>query len=148
MSFRKWLSINHSRPNSQLTTCFLFFFFQIKNWKTSAVSTTVCWMVETQLWKLRGTSDTLNSYKICFLWTKRTIWLLVLSFTQNIVRACSMFYPYEGYRLPVGRWLPWMLPASAGRFPITILCTDTINKKMAPRLRMYQSTAIHMVVVA
>ena len=33
-----------------------------------------------------------------FLWTKRTIWLLILSFTQNIVRACSMLYPYEGYR--------------------------------------------------
>ena len=28
----------------------------------------------------------------------RTIWLLMLSFKQNIVRACSMFYPYEGYR--------------------------------------------------
>ena len=28
---------------------------------------------------------------IWFLWTKHTIWLLVLSFTQNIVRACSMF---------------------------------------------------------
>ena len=25
---------------------------------------------------------------IWFLWTKRTIWLLILSFTQNIVRAC------------------------------------------------------------
>ena len=24
--------------------------------------------------------------------------LLILSFTQNIVRACSMLYPYEGYR--------------------------------------------------
>ena len=34
---------------------------------------------------------------ICFLWTKRTIWLII-SFTQNIVRACPMFYPYEGYR--------------------------------------------------
>ena len=22
----------------------------------------------------------------------------ILSFTQDIVRACSMFYPYEGYR--------------------------------------------------
>ena len=34
-----------------------FFFFNfIKSWKTSAVSTTV-WMVETQLCKLRGTSD-------------------------------------------------------------------------------------------
>ena len=47
----------------------------IKSWKTSAVSTSV-WMVETQLCKLRGTSD----------------------ITQIIVRACSMFYPYEGYR--------------------------------------------------
>ena len=35
---------------------------------------------------------------IWFLWTKRTIRLLKLSFTQNKVRACSMFYPYEGYR--------------------------------------------------
>ena len=35
---------------------------------------------------------------VWFLWTIRTIWLLILSFTQNIVRACSMFYPYEGYR--------------------------------------------------
>ena len=24
--------------------------------------------------------------------------MLILSFTQNIVRACSMLYPYEGYR--------------------------------------------------
>ena len=35
---------------------------------------------------------------IWFLLTKPTIWLLILSFTQNIVRACSMFYPCEGYR--------------------------------------------------
>ena len=34
----------------------------------------------------------------CFLWTKPTIWLLILRFTQNIVRACCMLYPYEGYR--------------------------------------------------
>ena len=34
----------------------LFWVF-IKSWKTSAVSTTV-WMVESQLYKLRGTSDT------------------------------------------------------------------------------------------
>ena len=26
----------------------------------------------------------------------------------------------------IGRWLPWMLPGSTGRFFITILCTDTI----------------------
>ena len=24
----------------------------------------------------------------------------------------------------IGRWLPWMLPGSTGRFSITILCTD------------------------
>ena len=35
---------------------------------------------------------------IWFLWTEPTIRLLILSFTQNIVRVCSMFYPYEGYR--------------------------------------------------
>ena len=35
---------------------------------------------------------------IWFSWTTRTIWLLMLSFIQNIVRACSMFNPYEGYR--------------------------------------------------
>ena len=35
---------------------------------------------------------------IWFMWTKRTIWLLILNFTQNIVRAYSMFYPYEGYK--------------------------------------------------
>ena len=72
--------------------------FYKKSWKTSAVSTTV-WMVGTQLCKLRGTSDTfVPGIIICFLWAKPTIWLLILSFTQNIVRACSMFYPHEGYR--------------------------------------------------
>ena len=35
---------------------------------------------------------------IWFLWTKPTIRLLILSFTQNIVRACSMFHPHQGYR--------------------------------------------------
>ena len=37
-------------------------FFFIKNWKTSAVSTTM-WMVETQLCKLRGTSDIYINYR-------------------------------------------------------------------------------------
>ena len=35
---------------------------------------------------------------VWFLWTKPTIWLLILRFTQNIVRACFMLYPYGGYR--------------------------------------------------
>ena len=49
--------------------------------------------------RLNGWNSTLQAawYRrvriIWFLWTKPTIWLLI-----NIVRACSMFYPYEGYR--------------------------------------------------
>ena len=63
-------------------------------WKTSAVSTT-CLMngwnsILQAAWYIRHVRI------IWFLWTKHTIWLLILSFTQNIVRACSMFY--RGYR--------------------------------------------------
>ena len=49
--------------------------------------------------------------------------MIILSFTQNIVRAYSTFYPYEGYRsvTPLDAAL-----GSTGRFSITILCTDTI----------------------
>ena len=48
-----------------------------------------------QLCKLCGTS---HIRIIWFLWTKPTIWLLfILSFTHKIVRACSMFCPFEGY---------------------------------------------------
>ena len=64
------------------------------SWKTSAVSTTC----------LNGWNSTLQAAWyirhvriIWFLWTIPTIWLSILSFTQNIVRACSMFY-HEGYR--------------------------------------------------
>ena len=50
---------------------------------------------------------------IWFLWTKPTIWLLIRSYTQNIVRACSMFYHINhdtnvrrGKQNPCrGRWL-------------------------------------------
>ena len=52
-------------------------------------------MVDTQLCKLRGTSDTFVLYVFCGLNVQYD--LLILRFTQNIVRACSMFYPYEGY---------------------------------------------------
>ena len=37
-------------------------FILVQNWKTSAVSTTA-WMVETQLCKLRGTSDIYTNYR-------------------------------------------------------------------------------------
>ena len=62
-------------------------------WKTSAVSTTCLnsWNSVLQAaWYIR------HVRVIWFLWTKHTICLLILSFTQNIVRACSMFY-HEGY---------------------------------------------------
>ena len=49
-------------------------------------------------WTLQAAWYVLYVFIICVLWTKPTIWLLILSFTQNVVRACSMFYPYEGYR--------------------------------------------------
>ena len=60
---------------------------------------------------------------IWFLWTKRTIWLLILSSTQNISFARVLCFILMK---DIGRWLPWMLPGSTGRFSITILCTDTI----------------------
>ena len=56
---------------------------------------------------------------IWFLWTKRPIWLLILSFTQNIVRACSMFYPYEGYRS--------VTPLDAARVNRTIFHNDSVH---------------------
>ena len=57
------------------------------------------WMVETQLCKLRGTSDRnvrwtclfYISFIIWFLWTKPTIWLLTLSFTKNPVYDETFF---------------------------------------------------------
>ena len=58
----------------------------VKSWKMSPVSTTC----------LNGWNSTLQAAWyirhvriVWFLWTKPTIWLLILSFTQNIVRACS-----------------------------------------------------------
>ena len=74
------------------------------SWKTSAVSTTCLngWNSTLQAaWHIRHVRI------IRFLWTKPTIWLLILSFTQNIVRACSMIIMKD-----IGRWLPWMLPGS------------------------------------
>ena len=70
----------------------ILFFFKLKN-------------VSCGYDRLNGWNSTLQAAwyirrirTIWFLCTKPTIWLLILSFTQNIVRACSMFHPYEGYR--------------------------------------------------
>ena len=80
--------------------------------KTSAVSTTD-WVVETQLCKLRDTSDTpvwcaywehftykISQHILWCLWTKPTIGLLLLfhQVLRKAVRACFTFNPHEGYR--------------------------------------------------
>ena len=57
---------------------------------------------------------------------KWTCLMVVSTFTKilrKIVRACSIFY---AHMKDIGRWLPWMLPGSTGRFSMAILCTDTI----------------------
>ena len=65
-------------------------------------------MVETQLSKLRDTSDTRGRacaipgipFVIWCLWITSTMWWLILSSTslRLAVRACSMFIPHEIYR--------------------------------------------------
>ena len=59
-------------------------FFLVKKWKTSAVSTTD-WIVETQLCKRRGTSDTFvgRAYSI-FHWIKKVYNLFFLSRSHTI----------------------------------------------------------------
>ena len=64
-------------------------------------------IVETQLCKLRGTSDTFvgRAYSIfhlqygaCELKLRYGCLYSVSHFLRKVVRACSMFYPYEGCR--------------------------------------------------
>ena len=71
-----------------------------KSWKTSAVISYVYDRLTMNGWNstLQAACYIRHVRIIWFLWTKPTIWWLILSFTQNIVGACSMFYPYEGYR--------------------------------------------------
>ena len=90
--FEKWV-ILINEPS------FLFFLVEERQLWVRPID----WIVETQLCKVRGTSDTfvgvlILSFVIWFLWTKATLWLLIRSFTKKNVRVCSMFYPYEGYR--------------------------------------------------
>ena len=64
--------------------------FILKKWKTSAVSTTD-WMVETQLCKLRGTSDTFvgSAYFIIILRSieKRLLWARPIGGWNSTLRA-------------------------------------------------------------
>ena len=86
-----------------------------RSWKTSAVSTNC----------LNGWNSTLQAAWyirhvriIWCLWTKPTIWWLILSFTQTIVRACSMFY-HEGYRS--------VTPLDAARVSRTIFNNHSVH---------------------
>ena len=56
------IAIHITRELDLVTFHMKDYFFFIKNWKTSAVSTTM-WMVEIQLCKLRGTSDIYTNYR-------------------------------------------------------------------------------------
>ena len=66
-----------------------------ESWKPSAVSTACL-----NAWNstLQAAWYITHVRIIRFLWTKPTIWLLILSFTQNIVHACSSRFHHEGYR--------------------------------------------------
>ena len=94
---------NGSTHSWRFSTSKIYIFWG--SWKTSAVSTTCLngWNPILQAaWYIRHVRIT------CFLWTKQTRWLLILSFTQTIVRAFSVL----SWRMPLGQWLPWMLPGS------------------------------------
>ena len=81
-------AVSFREKSVKLPPCLLFFFYKkLKN-------------VSCEYNRLNGWNTTLQAAWyirrvriIWFLWTKPTIWLLILS-----VRACSMFYPHEGYR--------------------------------------------------
>ena len=86
-------------PSSYLSPspCVLF----LKKWKTSAVSTTD-WMVETQLCKLRGTSDTFvrSAYFIIILRSleKRLLWARPIGGWNSTLRAAySIIHLYRAH---------------------------------------------------
>ena len=96
--FPKYIQINHSngRTHSWRFTTF-FFYKKLKN-------------VSCEYYHVNGWNSTLQA-----AWYIR--YLHKLSFARVL---CFILMK------DIGRWLPWMLPGSTGRFFITILCTDTI----------------------
>ena len=97
------------QPFKRLYSQLTFFNFLYSMWVQP-------WIVETQLCKLRGTFRHVRI--IWLLWIKPTIWL-ILSLTQNIVRACSVFYPNEGYRS--------VTPLAAARVNRTIFHNHSVH---------------------
>ena len=52
-------------------------------------------------------------FVIWCLWIRSTIWMLILSSTSYMVGRSRVYvFPMKD----IGRWLPWMLPGSTGRF--------------------------------
>ena len=107
-------------------------FVFIKNRKTSAVSTTD-WMVETQLCKLRGTSETFVGRAHILRFIFYYIVLINLRYGCYYSSKFHTFYGRSSARVlyfilmkDIGWWLPWMPPGSTGQFFKTILCIDTI----------------------
>ena len=103
-----------------------------KNWKTSAVSTTD-WMVETQQSASYVVHQTrsLDEFILYFIYN---IIVFVNKIYDMVNTQFHKFYARSFARVlylilmtDIGRWLPWMLPGSTGRFSITILRSeDTI----------------------
>ena len=120
-SMQSWVST----IQSVVLTADVLNFFLVE--KRQLPVNTADWMVATQLCKLRGTSDTFvgraysipgMSFIIWFLWTKPTTWL-ILSFTKKIYISFARVVCFILMK-DIGRWLPWMLPGSTGRFSVTI----------------------------
>ena len=61
-------------------------------------------------------------YRFCEQLRSKPTWLLILSFTRNIVRACSMFYPYEGYTIDRS-----VTPLDAARVNRTIFNNHSVH---------------------
>ena len=129
---------NHEWTNSrvqqysQLTFFNFFFNYILKSWKTPAVSTTD-WMVETQLCKLRGTSYIRHAHWarlcygpfICNTVLVNYIYDMVVDIQFNnfhgrpFARVLYVFLMKD-----IGRWLPWVIPGSTGRFYKDVLTAD------------------------
>ena len=111
----------------------------IKNWKTSAVSTTDGWL------KLNFASCVMRQTRslgalvlysilvICCLWIKSTIWWLILSSTSFMVDRSLVFNIYSSWKIYlVGPWLPGCYQGQQDDYTrtmrsIAILRTDTIQ---------------------
>ena len=122
-------------PKSRYYACFIFTNYNMKNISCEYNR----WVVGTQLYKLRDTSDTLIGraraiyvpFVIWCLWITSTIWLLILSSTSFMVGRSRVFYVYSSWKIYVGD-SPGCYHGQQDDFArtmlsITMLRTDTNN---------------------